>query len=232
MRTERHPLFGYGARHCSVEPGRKDDVVGTRCHVQIALFALAVAVATVLAVAPARASATSLEQQLRGTRAELRHAKAHLAGARETLDAAVTAHQKRGLGSLVLEVRKARHGVRFWTAVVDDLRAERARRAAVKAGAGGGDWKTLCRRAATKHGVSADGLYRLLMMESGGRARAVGAGRYYGLFQYTLFTWRSAWNPWRGRDVFDGAAQIEASAYAVSKGMGYSLWGNTYPVAF
>ncbi len=71
-----------------------------------------------------------------------------------------------------------------------------------------------------------------MMMESGGRTRAVGAGQYYGLFQYTLGTWGGDWNPWRGRNVFDGSAQIEASAYAVKKGKGRSLWGNTYPAAF
>jgi len=32
--------------------------------------------------------------------------------------------------------------------------------------------------------------------------------------------------------VYNGAAQIQASAYAIKKGMGYSLWGNTYPLAF
>jgi len=230
--VERRPLLGRGPRGVEEETSakRKDDVTGTRCH--IALFALAAAVATVLAVTPAKASAASLDKQLSVARMELRHAKVRLADARETLDAAIAAHQKRGVGSLVLDVRRARHGVRFWTAVTKDLRAEQARMRAARAAAGAGDWKTLCRRAAREYRVSAGGLYRLLMMESGGKARAVSSGRYYGLFQYTLFTWRGDWNPWRGHNVFDGAAQIQASAYAVSRGMGRSLWGNTYPAAF
>ena len=45
-------------------------------------------------------------------------------------------------------------------------------------------------------------------------------------------TWKDDWNPWRAQSVFDGSPQIEASAYAVKKGMGRSLWGNTFPAAF
>ncbi len=203
----------------------------TRTSFSILLLALVVA-AAVLAFAPARASAATLRAQLRIARVELREAKAQLHEAKDALAAARAAHQKRGLGSLLLEVRKARHAVRFWTAAVKDVAAKLAKKAATKRKAASRDWKTLCRRAAKKHGINGDGLYRLMMMESGGKARAVGAGRYYGLFQYALVTWRADWNPWRDCSVYNGAAQIKASAYAIKKGMGHSLWGNTYPAAF
>lgn len=209
---------------------RRKDIV-TRTSFSILLLAL-VAAAAVLAFAPAPASATTLRAQLRIARGELREAKAQLREAKDALAAARAAHQKRGLGSLLLEVKKGRHAVRFWTAVAKDVAAKLAKKAEAKRRAASRDWKTLCRRAATKYGISANGLYRLMMMESGGKARAVGAGRFYGLFQYALVTWRADWNPWRERSVYNGAAQIKASAYAIKNGMGHSLWGNTYPAAF
>ena len=117
--------------------------------------------------------------------------------------------------------------------VVRKLSAKLAAAAAASAAAGSGRLEDRCiERAAKKYGISANGLYRLMMLESGGKARAVGAGRYYGLYQYALVTWKDDWNPWRGKSVYNGAAQIEASAYAIKKGMGRSLWGNTFPAAF
>jgi hypothetical protein len=210
---------------------RRKDIV-TRTRFGIALLALLVAATTVLAAAPSRASATALKEQIRIARIELRHAQAQLADAEDALAAATRAHQKRGLGTLVLAVAKGKRAVRFWKGALADVLAKQAKLAAAQQAVDSGDWKTLCRRAAKKYGVNADGLYRLMMMESGGKPRAVGAGRYYGLFQYALVTWKDDWNPWRGRSVYDGAAQIEASAYAIKKGMGHSLWGNTYPAAF
>jgi hypothetical protein len=210
---------------------RRKDIV-TRTRSGIALLALLVVATTVLVAAPSRASATTLKEQIRIARIEVRHAQGVLVDAEAALDAATAAHQKRGLGSLVLAVSKGKRAVRFWKGALADLLAKQAKIEAAQQAADTGDWKTLCRRAAKKYGVSADGLYRLMMMESGGEPRAVGAGRYYGLFQYALVTWKGDWNPWRGRSVYDGAAQIEASAYAIKKGMGHSLWGNTYPAAF
>lgn len=208
----------------------KDTV--TRTGFGTALLALLVAATTVLAFAPAKASATTLKGQLRIARTELRDAKIQLADAENALAAALAARQNRGLGSLVRDVKVARRAVRHWGAVVKELAAKLAKVQAGLEAATSGDWRTLCRRAANKYGISGDGLYRLMMMESGGKARAVGAGCYYGLFQYALVTWKADWNPWRVRSVYDGAAQIEASAYAVKKGMGRALWGNTYPAAF
>jgi soluble lytic murein transglycosylase-like protein len=195
----------------------------------LALLAIAT---TILTVAPSGAQASSLSDQLRTSRRELRRAEVRLEAADAALASAILARQNRGLGPLILEVQKREYAVRFWKGVIKQLLAKQAKLAAVTQAASSGDWKTLIRRAAKKYGVDADGLYRLMMMESGGKARAVGAGRYYGLYQYALVTWKDDWNPWRGKSVYDGAAQIEASAYAIKKGMGRSLWGNTYPAAF
>ena len=43
---------------------------------------------------------------------------------------------------------------------------------------------------------------------------------YKGLFQYYPATWSGSWNPWRRHSIFDGWAQIRATAYALSRGMG------------
>lgn len=93
-----------------------------------------------------------------------------------------------------------------------------------------GQWKPLIEIAGRKHGVSTAGLYRMMMLESGGR-RAVGA-MYKGLFQYYPSTWAGGWNPWRHESIYNGWAQIRATAYALSKGMGPRQWPNTYPMAF
>ncbi len=93
-----------------------------------------------------------------------------------------------------------------------------------------GKWKPLIAIACKKYGISAAGLHRMMMLESGGR-RTVG-GMYKGLFQYYPSTWTGSWNPWRHESIYNGWAQIRATAYALSRGMGPSQWPNTYPMAF
>ena len=93
-----------------------------------------------------------------------------------------------------------------------------------------GKWKPLIRIACKKYGVSASSLQRLMILESGGRRTA--GTTYKGLFQYYPSTWTGSWNPWRRHSIFNGWAQIRATAYAISRGMGPSQWPNTYPMAF
>ena len=95
-------------------------------------------------------------------------------------------------------------------------------------GGGGGDgagpWWSLIQSAAASNGVSARGMYRLMMIESGGSATVVGPGGYYGLFQYAPTTWSGSWNPWRSSSITDGAAQIKATALAIRQGYGHAWW--------
>jgi peptidoglycan hydrolase CwlO-like protein len=104
------------------------------------------------------------------------------------------------------------------------------------AGGGGGDgagpWWSLIQSAAASNGVSARGMYRLMMIESGGSATVVGAGGYYGLFQYAPTTWAGSWNPWRSASITDGAAQIKATALAIRQGYGHAWWDPSYTWAF
>jgi hypothetical protein len=119
---------------------------------------------------------------------------------------------------------------RRWTAKVRRLQQRLRRFQQIAAWNRRGQWKPLIEMAGKKHGVSSAGLYRMMMLESGGR-RTVG-GMYKGLFQYHPGTWAGGWNPWRHDSIYNGWAQIRATAYALSKGMGPSQWPNTYPMAF
>ncbi len=97
---------------------------------------------------------------------------------------------------------------------------------------GSGPWWPLIQSAAASNGVSARGMYRLMMIESGGSATVVGPGGYYGLFQYAPTTWKGSWNPWRSSAVTDGAAQIKATALAIRQGYGHAWWDPSYTWAF
>ena len=99
-------------------------------------------------------------------------------------------------------------------------------------GGGSGPWWPLIQSAAASNGVSARGLYRLMMVESGGSASVVGPGGYYGLFQYSPATWRGTWNPWRSAPITDGSAQIKATALAIGQGYGHAWWDPSYTWAF
>ncbi len=99
------------------------------------------------------------------------------------------------------------------------------------AGDGSGPWWPQIRSAAAAQGIWAEGLYRLMNAESGGSA-TVSNGVDDGLFQYAVGTWKGSWNPWRAASIFDGGAQIKATALAVHLGYGPSWWPSTYAWAF
>ena len=99
-------------------------------------------------------------------------------------------------------------------------------------GGGQGRWWPLIRQAAGANGVSARGMYRLMMIESGGCASIVGLGGYCGLFQYHPSTWKGSWNPYRSAGITDGAAQIRATALALKMGFGHAWWDPSYSWAF
>ncbi len=125
---------------------------------------------------------------------------------------------------------RAKELARHWKTKVRRLKKKLHALRQIAGWNGRGQWKPLIDIAAAKYGVSAAGLHRMMMLESGGR-RAVG-GMYKGLFQYYPSTWAGSWNPCRHESIYNGWAQIRATAYAVSRGMGPSQWPNTYPMAF
>ena len=97
-----------------------------------------------------------------------------------------------------------------------------------------GGWWPVIKDAGSANGISPDGLYRLMMIESGGNASIVGGsgGRFCGLFQYFPGTWKGSWNPWRGESIFSGTAQIKATALAIKMGKGPFWWNPSYQWAF
>ena len=125
---------------------------------------------------------------------------------------------------------KAKKLARRWTAKVRRLEKKLRTLRQIAEWNRRGKWKPLIAIACKKYGISAAGLHRMMMLESGGR-RTVG-GMYKGLFQYYPSTWAGSWNPWRHESIYNGWAQIRATAYALSRGMGPSQWPNTYPMAF
>ncbi len=99
------------------------------------------------------------------------------------------------------------------------------------AGDGSGAWWPLIQSAAAADGIWAEGLYRLMEAESGGSATSSN-GADYGLFQYAPSTWKGSWNPWHAASIFDGGAQIKATALAIHLGYGPVWWPTSYPYAF
>ena len=134
------------------------------------------------------------------------------------------------IAALRARASRARKLSHHW-AVKAQLLAQRVhRRRQIATWARQHDWRPLIEIAGRKYGVSSTGLYRMMMLESGGKATA--GSTYKGLFQYSPSTWSSHWNAWRHESIFNGWAQIRATAYALSKGMGTSQWPHTYSMAF
>ncbi len=132
--------------------------------------------------------------------------------------------------ALEARVAKTRLSTRGWRRRVDDLARIVRRRERIAEWARRGAWRPLIELAARTNGISAGGLYRMMLYESGG-SRFAGS-TYKGLFQYLPSTWQASWNPFRGASVYDGWAQIRATAYAIKRGYGPSMWPSTYPRAF
>ena len=91
-----------------------------------------------------------------------------------------------------------------------------------------GTWMPIIRIAAAKYHVRAAGIYGVMMRESGGQRYAGSSSPYKGLFQYHTGTWTASWNPYRHDSIYDGSSQIFATCYAVSRGMGPSMWTTTF----
>ena len=180
----------------------------------------------------------AVAQYRRSVAARQKQLTADLGRAQRVADA--RAGRRAEIESALRERRSLLVGVR---AEVERLRAAAAARvraaseaSATPPGASGtsggeGVWWPLIKDVAAQNGISARGLYRLMMAESGGVATAVN-GPYRGLYQYAGSTWRGDWNPWRASDIFDGAAQIRATGLAIRLGHGPQWWPTAYAWAF
>ena len=211
----------------------------------IAIVAIIIVVATALAAAavPQKAEAASVKGKLRSAKLALRHSNLRLKAAEAALTAAVT------VGAGITSTDPAATAAVTTTPTVDDLKArvDKARRAVhvwqqrvhrlarqyrlerkLASWERRGKWMPIIEMAAAKYHVNADGMYRMMMRESGGQRYAGSSSAYKGLFQYWTGTWSASWNPWRGDSIYDGSSQIYATAYAISKGMGPQMWTTTF----
>ena len=190
------------------------------------------------------------KQQLRLARERARDARADLAAARDLRaqqdGATPPAGMDPGLAARLLadgvvgddeiaalQTRVARLDklVHRWTVKARNLTQRVRTRRQIATWSKRHDWRPLIDIAGRKYGVSPAGLYRMMILESGGQPTVV-SGPYKGLFQFTTSEWARHWNPYRHESIFNGWAQIRACALALSKGMGPGQWPNTYPMAF
>jgi hypothetical protein len=216
---------------------------------------LAVILTAGLVVGDAQA-ATSLRDRLDNAQRELKKANQRLDAAQEALDAALAAETEPGatettvtplpvpapvaltsgsaageseeVEDLKAKVAKARKEVSAWKKRVRELTALVQQEQQIDDWERERDWMPIMKIAAAKYHVKAEGMYRMMMRESGGDPRAGASGQFRGLFQYWTGTWQNSWNPWRDESIFDGSSQIFATAYAISKGMGPMMWTTTF----
>jgi soluble lytic murein transglycosylase-like protein len=218
----------------------------SRCRTWIAIVALLI-IATALATIalPQKAEASSLRGQLRAARLALRdsrhrlkEAQAALSAALLTSDGTVTALADAAASSaaptttavsdLKARVRQARRAVRRWRQRVHRIARQYRLERNLAEWELHAKWMPIIEVAAAKYHVKADGIYRMMMRESGGRRTAGSDSAYKGLFQYWTGTWSASWNPWRGDSIYDGSSQIFATCFAVSRGMGPQMWTTTF----
>ena len=223
----------------------------SRCRNWIAIVALLI-IATALATValPQKAEAANLRGQLRAAKLALRDsrqrldaAEAALAAALMTAGSGVTATQSTtaapaspsaaptagaSVSTLKAKVRLARRAVHRWKQQVHRIAQQFRLERKLADWELHAKWMPIIEIAAAKYHVKADGMYRMMMRESGGRRFAGSDSAYKGLFQYWTGTWSASWNPWRNDSIYDGSSQIYATAFAISKGMGPQMWTTTW----
>ena len=215
----------------------------------IAILALLI-VATALITAsttPDADASTPLRGKLRIAKRELRQAHDRLKVAEAALADALagatdpagmlsgqasalpeTAATPTSVDQLKAKVVKARKAVRVWQRRVQRIARQVRQQVQIADWERHSEWMPIIEIAARQYHVKADGMYRMMMRESGGRRYAGASSAYKGLFQYWTGTWAASWNPWRHESIYDGGSQIFATAYAVHNGMGSQMWTTTF----
>ena len=97
---------------------------------------------------------------------------------------------------------------------------------------GSGPWWPLIQSAAASNGVSARGMYRLMMIESGGSATSSARAATTACSSTLPRPGRAAGTRGGRRGITDGAAQIKATALAIRQGYGHAWWDPSYTWAF
>jgi len=212
----------------------------------IAFLIVATALTTALITPDAHAS-TPLRGKLRIAQRELRRAHDRLTAAEAALAAALTGATDPAVSpsgraaapsqipaaptsvdTLKAKVAKARKAVRVWQKRVQTIARQVRQQMQLADWENHGQWMPIIEIAARRYHVKADGMYRMMMRESGGRRFAGASSAYKGLFQYWTGSWAASWNPWRHDSIYDGSSQILATAYAIHQGMGPQMWTTTW----
>ena len=226
----------------------------SRCKSWIAIVVILIIATALAAVAlPEKADAASLKSKLRQAKLALDHSKDRLESAEAALAAAVavdtslattttdpaatpaptpspttTPEPALTVEELKAKVAKARKAVRVWKQRVRRIARQYRLQQNLVRWERRHQWMKIIEVAAAKYHVKADGMYRMMMRESGGQRYAGADGAFKGLFQYWTGTWAASWNPWRHDSIYDGSSQIFATAYAIHKGMGPQMWTTTF----
>jgi hypothetical protein len=203
----------------------------TRCKIGILTLTLLVAPsATLLVASSAEAAPAKAQFKLDQAVTTLQSLKDQLQTARVALKAALASGDAAQVSAQRAIIRQVKPQIRRLARQVHRIRFILTHPMARDSH---GSWMPVLRAAAKRYHLSAAALHRMMLLESGGRTRAVGGGgAFLGLFQYSPATWRAQWNPFRGYSIFLGGAQIWATAHAIHRGWGSSMWPNTYPMAF
>jgi soluble lytic murein transglycosylase-like protein len=203
----------------------------TRCKIGILTLTLLVAPSATLLVASSAEAAPAKAQvkldtavtTLQSLKDQLQIARVALKAALASGDAAQVSAQRAIIRRVKPQIRKLARRVHHIRFIITHPMTRGPN----------GSWMPVLRAAARRYHLSAQALHRMMLLESGGRTRAVGGGgAFLGLFQYSPGTWQGKWNPFRSYSIFHGGAQIWATAAAIDRGWGHSMWPNTYPMAF
>ena len=221
---------------------RRKDIVNRRTP-WIAIIIVIAVIASLVAVAAPSQAATPLKSQLHHAQTQLKQARTRLAAAEAALLAAQSSASSAGgevppapvpapvpptLEQLQTRVTKARSAVARLNAKVHALAKAYRQQRRLASWVAHSNWRPILKLAAAKYHVKADGMYRMMMRESAGQRYAGSSTSFKGLFQYYTGTWASSWNPWRHDNIYDPVAQIYATAYAIHRGMGPSMWTTTW----
>jgi hypothetical protein len=212
----------------------------------LAILIVATALTTALTTPDAHAS-TPLSGKLRVAKRALHQAHDRLTAAEAALAAALAgatdpvaklsaqasaqaeaAAATASVDTLKAKVAKARKAVRVWQTRVRRIAHQVREQLQMADWERHAKWMPIIEIAALKYHVRADGMYRMMMRESGGRRYAGADSAFKGLFQYWTGTWAADWNPYRHESIYDGSSQIFATAYAIHKGLGPQMWTTTF----
>jgi len=162
----------------------------TRCKIGILTLTLLVAPsATLLVASSAEAAPAKVQVKLSTAVTTLQSLKDRLQTARVALKAALSSGDAAQVSAQRAIIRQVKPQIRKLARRIHRLRfvithpMARGRH---------GSWMPVLRAAAKRYHLSAQALHRMMLLESGGRTRAVGGGgAFLGLFQYSPGTWKA-----------------------------------------